>query len=120
MKTENLNIIYGIKPAIEWIIKSEIDAIYEEYTKLKQEVNSYNGKIYQLENDIKYKDRTISKLQKMNDELKKWINYMQEDWVDVSVVSDSESRDDGQWWGWWYYVEFLKYKDQQREIFYEN
>lgn len=120
MKTENLNILNRIKPSIEWIINSEIEAIYEEYNKLKGETSNYNRKLHQLEDEIKYKDRTINKLQKMNDEMRKWINYMKEDWINVDIISDSDSRDDGQWWGWWYYVEFLKYKDQQREIFYEN
>jgi len=119
MKKDNLEILQRIQPAIEKIVASECESIYEQHTtnksllfKKEQEVKQLQKEKEQIEKSKKYRENYAWRLRQV-------VNLLASDWV-IEIIQDWDSWYDEYWNWWWYQVEFAKYKNEQIELQYDS
>mgnify|MGYP006323598155 CR=1 FL=1 len=119
MKQENLEILNRIKPAIEKIIASECESVYQEHKSNKDLLVSKDKTIQALEKEKRELEKSIKSLENYAWRLRQVVDLLAGDWV-IEIIHDWDSRCDEHWNGWWYQVEFAKYKEEQIELQYDS
>lgn len=112
LTTPTLESISSIQKNIKSIVEKELEYKCAEYEQTK--VN--NTHLSSINNTLK---KELDQEKRKSKHMKDVLIMLQSDWI-IEIVEDWDCWYDEYWNWWWYRVEFVKYKDQQIEIDYEQ
>lgn len=119
LTTPTLESINNIQKNIKSIVEKELENKYAEYEQTKvnnQHLSSTNNT---LKKELDQEKRKAKHFENYMWRMKDVLIMLQSDWV-IEIIEDWDCWYDEYWNWWWYRVEFVKYKDKQIEIDYEQ